>query len=300
MELLCPHCQKQLSIADEHAGKLLKCPACTGMFTAPSLPSPPPPSSPPPSHWSAGGNGAAGASPPMPGPATFKLSDPPTQAANDAPPPPPPPLVVSEPIPQVTLQPQAPVPPPPPGSYGRVCVVTFNRDILSLFAPVGLLLIFVLSFFPWIVNYDASDTDKTVQKNLWQLSGDGATFIVYLIFVLLALIMAVVAVLLDKKVFSLPEPIKVLRRWRSVIVAGLAGIAFLALLIHAVQASFGSAPDLTKFKKFLPTLAFRVDTIWIKIVYCVHTLVVVGALLDFWLQHRKRKNLPIPKIEMHW
>ena len=38
MELLCPSCQKKLTIPDQYAGQLMKCPLCQGIFTAPSLP----------------------------------------------------------------------------------------------------------------------------------------------------------------------------------------------------------------------------------------------------------------------
>jgi hypothetical protein len=47
MNLLCPNCQKQLSVGDQYAGQLMKCPLCQGTFTVPTLPpgesSPPPP-----------------------------------------------------------------------------------------------------------------------------------------------------------------------------------------------------------------------------------------------------------------
>lgn len=34
---ICPHCRKQLSIADEHAGQPMRCPMCTAMFQSPAL-----------------------------------------------------------------------------------------------------------------------------------------------------------------------------------------------------------------------------------------------------------------------
>src|SRR5262245_50174298 len=38
MDIQCPGCQKRLSIPDQFAGQLVKCPMCAGMFTAPALP----------------------------------------------------------------------------------------------------------------------------------------------------------------------------------------------------------------------------------------------------------------------
>lgn len=37
MEIQCPSCQKKLAIGDQFAGQLIKCPACNGVFMAPSL-----------------------------------------------------------------------------------------------------------------------------------------------------------------------------------------------------------------------------------------------------------------------
>src|SRR6516225_7855845 len=38
MNLMCPNCQKMLTVPDEFAGQLMKCPLCTGTFTVPGLP----------------------------------------------------------------------------------------------------------------------------------------------------------------------------------------------------------------------------------------------------------------------
>src|SRR5215470_17975414 len=46
MNLLCPNCQKMLTVPEQFAGQLMKCPLCAGTFTVPGLPpasSPPPP-----------------------------------------------------------------------------------------------------------------------------------------------------------------------------------------------------------------------------------------------------------------
>src|SRR5262245_33231249 len=37
MDLVCPHCQKRLSIEDRHAGAVVKCPNCQGMLKAPTV-----------------------------------------------------------------------------------------------------------------------------------------------------------------------------------------------------------------------------------------------------------------------
>ena len=37
MNLLCPHCQKMLTVPDLHAGQMMQCPLCGNTFTAPAL-----------------------------------------------------------------------------------------------------------------------------------------------------------------------------------------------------------------------------------------------------------------------
>src|SRR5881394_1275726 len=39
MNLLCPNCQKTLTVPEQFAGQLMKCPLCSGTFTVPALPS---------------------------------------------------------------------------------------------------------------------------------------------------------------------------------------------------------------------------------------------------------------------
>ncbi len=46
MNLLCPNCQKMLTVPEQYAGQMMKCPLCAGTFTVPGLPAaaaPPPP-----------------------------------------------------------------------------------------------------------------------------------------------------------------------------------------------------------------------------------------------------------------
>lgn len=38
MEFQCPHCKISMTTEDEHAGKVVSCPACNGRFQVPALP----------------------------------------------------------------------------------------------------------------------------------------------------------------------------------------------------------------------------------------------------------------------
>jgi hypothetical protein len=80
MELHCPSCQRRLTIPDQYAGQMMKCPLCNNTFTAPALS-------------------------PVPAPATA--------------PPAPPPLDMTTPPPApMSVRPDEPPPlPPPPGEY---------------------------------------------------------------------------------------------------------------------------------------------------------------------------------------
>src|SRR6516164_1038425 len=99
MNLLCPNCQKMLTVPEEFAGQLMKCPLCAGTFTVPGLPgAAPPPPPPEPDLYSIRHEAPPPAPPPLPPVPDFELSPPlpPTAtttkpAAALAPPPPPPP-----------------------------------------------------------------------------------------------------------------------------------------------------------------------------------------------------------------
>src|ERR1700722_17421884 len=40
MNLLCPNCQKPLTVPEQYAGQPMRCPLCSGTFTVPALPTP--------------------------------------------------------------------------------------------------------------------------------------------------------------------------------------------------------------------------------------------------------------------
>jgi hypothetical protein len=154
MNLLCPNCWKMLTVPEQYAGQLMKCPLCSGTFTVPALP----PS----------GGGLDAPAPPQPAFSPAGTSDPyqlppqvpgsgaPEPAFHAAPPeppapPPPPPPQSGGPI----MQP----PPPRPatqGDYHHHVLVPANEKILQWVTPAALLLVFILQFFPWIGVYAGS------------------------------------------------------------------------------------------------------------------------------------------------
>jgi hypothetical protein len=142
MNLLCPNCQKMLTVPEQYAGQLMKCPLCAGTFTVPALPPSAPPPPPPPDIFGFKDPAAPpptqpAAPPPYTAPSPFSSAPPPTQPA--APPPPPP-------------------PPLPPGEYTRKASIWFSPKVLQ-FGPVAFFfLIFVLQLFPWVGVYPGGYT----------------------------------------------------------------------------------------------------------------------------------------------
>jgi hypothetical protein len=148
MNLLCPNCGKMLTVPEQYAGQLMKCPLCSGTFTVPALPpggtlepapafaaQPQTPAAPDPYQLQ----------PQSPAPGTAE------PAFSTAPPPPPPPSQQ-----QVTGGPTLTQPvsqPGSPGDYRNGITMRANEEVLKWVVPAMLVLIFFLQFFPWIGVY---------------------------------------------------------------------------------------------------------------------------------------------------
>lgn len=169
MNLLCPNCQKMLTVPEQFAGQLMKCPLCTGTFTVPALPAaggsdpaivtPPPSSSPP--------------APPPPAPEshTYPLAPDPVPAFV-APPvkkePPAEPAFTTTPKPKPGA---ATTPTPssaPPGDYTKTVRVMANERILQWVPPAAMVLIFILQLFPWVGVY--SGRAAALRMDAWDVA----------------------------------------------------------------------------------------------------------------------------------
>jgi len=169
MNLLCPNCQKPLTVPEQYAGQPMRCPLCSGTFTVPALPTPAAPPAPAPLP-------PPSIAPPVPAD-TYGLKDP------VAPPPPAAASPVSDlvleevpltsrapstftggappsgPRPTFTeAQPSYPSAPTPEG-YQRKYTIWFSPKVLQYVAPVALFLVFVLMFFPWVGVYPGGVAD---------------------------------------------------------------------------------------------------------------------------------------------
>jgi hypothetical protein len=176
MNLLCPHCQKMVTVPEEKAGESMNCPSCHEAFTVPSLPQAPAltpiladlpediPLSPelfildPPPKTTAAAPSDPDheegvyrivpeppkPAPPPPAPRREKNSNPPPAATPRAPQP----SAGKAPATGLSAQPKPP-PPPPPAGYTHASLHQVNPRAIPWIAPVALGVAFLLFFFPW-------------------------------------------------------------------------------------------------------------------------------------------------------
>jgi hypothetical protein len=169
MNLLCPNCQKPLTVPEQYAGQPMRCPLCQGTFTVPALPpssTPPlPPAAVPPAATpDVYGVADAGAPPPPPPMPNFDVGGaPPKPSAVTAAPPPSPPSGPT--TGHVEGEPTYPTVATPEGYQGKY-TSWFSPKVLMYFAPVAVFLIFVLSFFPWTGVYPGGVA--SAWQNGWQ------------------------------------------------------------------------------------------------------------------------------------
>ncbi len=261
MDFRCPSCQKDLTVPDEYAGQLMKCPLCQNTFQAPALPPPVAPS------------------PPPSGPGTYSV---------EPPPPAPPPEA-----PRRKKEKEAPAAPPPPpvptGDYAHTRTVWVSPRVMPWVAPASLLLAFLLTFATWA--YAGTDVDRIAWG--WGFSEGNALTILYL-FMLLFGFFASAAITVVRLVpgFKVPAGLTQVWPWRAGVVALF---AFLGLFFLAMQLFVGFVP-----KDASPDLLARLHTtpyVWLVLLFQIVAL--VGALLDFWLEVRGPTR-PMPRIDISW
>jgi hypothetical protein len=263
MNLLCPHCQRLITIPDEKAGQITNCPLCQQAFPVPALPqtasTPYAVKSPPAAPESAGSHRAAPAPQGDAGADVFALApEQPAQRRTTTPPP------------QVEQQPSrtrteaarpAPAPkpplPPPPGDYQHTYSIWISPHVIPLIAPLSLGLVFVLMFFPWTGSFPGGRlvytqtlfqaiagtfTTDAVGDRVLNLSSDiskhiGLDWLAILYFVLwlLALAVAVVPVVMRQKPFDLPPALREIWPWRSILAIVVCVLVLVVLLTDAAR-----------------------------------------------------------------
>lgn len=325
MNLLCPNCQKMLTVPDEFAGQMMKCPLCSGTFTVPGLPGAAPPSS------------------PSTGPETdvYSIRHEPSPPSSPpplsfSPPPPPPPL----PETATTLTP-APKPSLTHTDYQHSLSGALNPHVLPWIAPLCLLLVFFLQFVDWDGIYPggvpavtgnawyAAFGTYTVDGDLKNLvhfgeddklkPGVSILTIFYLILFFPALLVTIASVVLPMLQIKLPAQVERLMPWRWGIVAAANLLVFLFL---ALQLLLGFSLDSryrdwvdkeTKSTESNPTTQEKKTadarrgellerlrhTFWLRLVVLLHLIAIISSALMFWID-RRGVIRPLPKWELKW
>ena len=153
---------------------------------------------------------------------------------------------------------------------------------MALVAPIGTLLLFVISFFPW-------RHGEPSNLNLWELAFSSAGYTVFLLYVLL-FILSVPLILaqpfLERKILPAPIGLRPYLPWVPTAAAFLTLITWLLFLTHYWRCTFVETWD--------PA------TLWMKLAFRLHFVIVVAAFLDYWLDGRKRLDLPEPSLNARW
>jgi hypothetical protein len=258
MNLLCPHCQKAISVSEEFAGKLMQCPLCTQRFTAPSLP-------------------------------VAAVHATPASERAPVPPPPPPDLPRAE----SSAGDESTRP-----GYRRSATITLNPAVVPWIGFGGLILALILTFFPWLVVYTPpteTAAEAIAGHNPWGLAfgkWSNALSVLYLLFLVVGVLVAVATMVLPLLPIELPAGLKEILPWRSSILLGIVTMAF-AFLILQLLTSF----DAEKLRQTsLPSFTFRTN--WLRGALLLHLIAVVGYGLEFWLA--LRKNKPLPRMDLSW
>jgi hypothetical protein len=328
MNLLCPNCQKMLTVPEEFAGQLMKCPLCNGTFTVPGLPGAAPPPTPAP-------NG--------PGSDIFSVrpdaptAPPPSFAPPPAPKPEPPPSTATTTTPPPSLAPL------PAEDYQHSAAVWFSPKVLPWIAPACLLLVFILLFFNWVGVYPGGV--PAVTQNAWQaafglssLDGDmeekygsflkddkdkykpsvSVLTIFYLLLLFPTLFVTVASVAIGMIPLKLPPGVEKLLPWRWGIVAAANLILFLFLGLQMLlgfsldnryaewvdkQVESKGTKTTKQQKEDAATRGEDMDrlhhTFALRLTVFLHLLAIASAALMFWINQRGTHR-PLPKIELRW
>jgi hypothetical protein len=322
MNLLCPNCQKMLTVPEQYAGQLMKCPLCASTFTVPGLPPAPAAVPPPPETYPVKSE---------PVPSSTPAASPPTPSA-----------------PAISTPPPAPPPPSGPMTFS----LWFKPEIVQWLAPAAMVLIVIfMLFFPWVGVYPGGQeaawqypfeivfgwplgkdddlqkvfhftTDQEVKDGNGKVKdnrpGIGLLMLVYLPLVFLTALVTVACAVLPTLKLKLPANVQPFLQWRWGVVAGLNLFAFLIL---SAQLLFGFSLESTvydwkanefadlekKENKTTPeqkellvmkgeAAATATKTIYPKLVFFLHLVAIGGAALALALE--RRGNKPPVRVDL--
>ena len=334
MDFLCPSCQKMLTVPDQYAGTLMKCPLCQNTFQAPALPAKPPP---------LGSAGPIAPPPPPPAPDVYGLTEPPS----------PPPLTGMGPAapPLNKSVSTAAAPPPPPGAteYARTYSIRLSPQVLPWIAVGALALVFVLLFFSWVgyyYKYGWTDYGVLTQggwgaafgfygdDKVWEkmtgiepgknypAPGHNWLLILYLLLFLPALALCIFSAVLPRLTLKLPPAVEQVRPWRWAIVGALTLASFLVLgllllwgftlehrTVEAAENKFKDERAAAKTDEDNQIVDLKIAqevnsmglrrTNYLRLAFALQIVAILAAALTFWLDYRGSAQ-PVPQLVLRW
>jgi hypothetical protein len=172
-----------------------------------------------------------------------------------------------------------------------VTTIPASPRIVPWIAPVGLALVFVLLFFPWVVDRSKPD--------VWQTgwgSGFGSAFSflgsLHILVFLVALALAIAIAALARMDALVPAWVVELWPWRGGMVAAA---TFLSLVFFLLERLLGFGLESSVPPADLAALH---RTFWMCLAFWLQVIALLGAFLEHWLAIRKSK--PVPRIDVSW
>jgi hypothetical protein len=314
MRLLCPFCQKAISVPDSEAGKAVNCPECGQQFAAPQLFTPAPAAAP------ATGNGAkAAAAPPPPVPETY-VHDRPADVTH---------------LPQMERE---------LSGYEHMVSAPLEPKVLRWIPPAALTLLFFLTFFSWDGMFPAGYPAYT--QNAWQclfgkVSADDVAedefkqkadfddrvhsnwwLVFFFLFLFPALVLAWAGPVVEVAKINLPEGIRRAWHFRSALLGALVLASLLFLLAQwasgfglqrAVYDKIESAYATQKAEANTPEKQQRYEmrvamakggslvktTPWLRLAVLVHLLAAAAVVAEVGLMLRAAHKPP-PRAAVMW
>jgi len=283
MNLICPHCQKTVAVADELGGQTTRCSHCGGPFTVPLPPAPPPP----------------------------------PEIARTVPL-----KAVQEPQSNAGTRAESIVSSSYRGELRPQFAVTLHPEVVRWTVPGCLLLMFIFLFFPWISSplegkYAFTQTgfgaafgyaEPTAEPSLRPAPWVILFFLVVLAGVLASVGLTAHRFLLPRTSVTLPPIVDSIANHRTYVLGTIALLAFLFLGLQMVMGFSAEAKDFTAavpehfkdvpkdFDQIMKALLHR--TVWLKMTFTLSLIGVLAALADFWLE--RRPNRPPPRLVAEW
>jgi hypothetical protein len=332
MNLICPHCQKLLTVPEQNAGQLMKCPMCNNTFPVPALPQTPIASgsttAPP------GADAGAEIFSLAPEPAGAPSSAPRREERNAG-------RAAAEPARRVGPD---KAPPPLPGTdYQHVYSLRISPRVVPLVAPIALFFILILLFFPWVGSYPGGHSvytqsafemlggghrydvvgekvlnyDKKITENI----GLSGLMYLYVLLLLVTIALVVLPLIIKQRPILLPAALESIWPWRSQLAFAGMVLVFAVLLLQSWW-GFGleNAMRAIAYQSIAPPASTELTpeeqqqleikrgakvgelslqrAVSFRLAELFHLLAIAGTGLELWLERRGKR--PLPRIEMQW